>query len=71
MEISNLVGLSKPLDRLFKVIAQGVGGVFKPYLVRWNADAKAYEVRTISSAVKEVNEDGKVTVEEVREGLSF
>ncbi|SFH13579.1 TIGR03899 family protein [Nitrosospira sp. Nsp14] len=51
MEIKDLAGLSQPLTRLIEVISNGIGAVSRPYLIRRNADAKAYEVRTISSAL--------------------
>jgi hypothetical protein len=54
MEIKDLAGLSKPLTRLIEVISQGVGEVSRPYLVRRNADAKAYEIRMIAGALKDV-----------------
>jgi len=54
IEISDIVGLSKPLTRLVEVISKGVGAVSQPYLIRKKADAKAYEVHTIASALKEV-----------------
>jgi hypothetical protein len=54
MEIKDLTGLSKPLTRLIDVIAQGIGGVFSPYLIRMKADAKAHEIRVISQALGEV-----------------
>ena len=41
MEIKDLAGISEPLKRLVEVIAEGVGAVTYPYLVRNNADAKA------------------------------
>lgn len=56
MEIKDLAGLSEPLTRLIEVISQGVGEVSRPYLVRKNADAKAYEIRAIAGALKEVAE---------------
>lgn len=62
MEIKDIVGLSKPLTRLIEVISQGIGAVSGPYLVRKNADAKAHEVRVISSALKEVAEQHHLPV---------
>lgn len=46
MEIKDIAGLSK----LIEVIAQGVGGVFKPYLIKKNAEAKAYEMKLFTDA---------------------
>lgn len=51
MNIGDLVGLSKPLERLIDVIARGVGAVHSPHLIRKNADAKAYEIKMITSAL--------------------
>ena len=51
---SKIAGLSQPLTRLIEVISNGIGAVSRPYLIRRNADAKAYEVRTISSALKNI-----------------
>jgi hypothetical protein len=54
MDIKDLAGLSEPLTRLIEVISQGVGEVSRPYLVRKNADAKAYEIRVIADALKDI-----------------
>lgn len=53
MEIKDLAGLSKPLTKLIETIAQAVGAVSKPFLIRKTAEAKAYEIRTIACAVAE------------------
>lgn len=57
MEIKDLAGLSKPLEKLIEVISAGVGGLSKPYLIRKNADAKAYEIKVIAQAIKENQQD--------------
>jgi hypothetical protein len=70
MEIKDLAGISDPLKRLVEVIAEGVGAVTHPYLVKRNADAKAYEIRVISQAMAESHillsgteyEDGKIKI---------
>ena len=62
MDIKDIVGLSKPLTRLIEVISQGIGAVSAPYLVKKNAEAKAHEVRVISSALKEVAEQHQLPV---------
>jgi len=62
VDIKDIVGLSKPLTRLIEVISQGIGAVSGPYLVRKNAEAKAHEVRVISSALKEVAEQHHLPV---------
>lgn len=68
MEITDLAGLSEPLKRLIEVISSGIGNVYKPYLIRKTADAKAYEIKVIANAMAESKkllthteyEDGKV-----------
>jgi Protein of unknown function (DUF2806) len=70
MEIKDLAGISEPLKRLVEVIAEGVGSVSRPYLIKRNADAKAYEIRVISQAMAESSillsgteyEDGKIKI---------
>ena len=70
MEITDLAGLSEPLKRLIEVISSGIGNVYKPYLIRKTADAKAYEIKVIANAMAESKkllahaeyEDGKVKV---------
>lgn len=52
MEINDLTGLSKPLTRLIEVIANGIGTVSKPYLIRRTAEAKAHEIKVIADALK-------------------
>jgi hypothetical protein len=52
-DISDLTGLSKPLTRLIEVISKGVGAVSESYLIRKNADAKAYEIKKIADALNE------------------
>jgi hypothetical protein len=54
MEIKDLGGLSVPLTRLIEVVSNGIGAVSRPYLIRRDADAKAYKARVISSALKDV-----------------
>ena len=54
MKISDLTGLSKPLTRLIEVISKGAGNVSASYLIKKKADAKAYEIRTITNALKDV-----------------
>ncbi|CAG1769537.1 DUF2806 domain-containing protein [Geobacter sp.] len=53
LEIKDLAGISEPLKKLIEVVAQGVGGVSRPMLTRKNADAKAYEIKTIAQAISE------------------
>ncbi|WP_428087485.1 DUF2806 domain-containing protein [Candidatus Thioglobus sp.] len=53
VEIKDLIGLSKPLEKLIEVISTGVGAVSQPYLIKKTADAKAYEIRIISQAIED------------------
>lgn len=70
-EIKDIAGLSEPLKRLIEVIAEGVGGVSRPFLTRRNADAKAYEIKTIAQAIMDSQkllglvkyENGSISVE--------
>lgn len=49
----NISKLGKPLTKLIEVISEGVGNVSHSYLVRKNADAKAYEIKRIAEAISE------------------
>lgn len=51
IEFKDIAGLSEPLKRLIDVVAEGIGGVSRPILTRKNADAKAYEIRTVAEAI--------------------
>jgi hypothetical protein len=52
MDIKDLAGLSQPLTKLVEVVSQGVGKLPRPYLIRKEADAKAYEIQTIADAIR-------------------
>ncbi len=52
-EIKDIAGLSEPLKRLIEVVAEGAGGVSRSLFTRINADAKAYEIRTIAQAISD------------------
>lgn len=52
-KIKDILGLSKPLTKLIEVIAQGTGAISQPYLIKKNADAKAYEISVVSRAIAE------------------
>ncbi len=68
MDIKDLTGLSKPLTKLVEVIAAGVGAIARPYLVRRDADARAYEIETVARALSSAGlpegryEDGKIAI---------
>lgn len=59
VEIKDLAGLSSPLKKLIEVVSEGVGALSKPYLIRKNADARAYEMETIAKGMKENQADLK------------
>lgn len=77
-EIKDLIGLSKPLERLIDVTAAGVGRVTKAYFVKKDADAKAHEIRAIAQAMVESRrligsagyDDGKIKIEGMAEQTS-
>jgi hypothetical protein len=71
MDIKDLAGLSKPLTRLVEVISQGIGAVSHPYLIRKNADAKAYAIKTISGALAEVAKQHRLPVVFKEEGVEI
>ncbi|MFZ5864656.1 MAG: DUF2806 domain-containing protein [Thermodesulfobacteriota bacterium] len=53
VDVKDVVGLSEPLKKLIEVVANGIGAVTRPTLIRKEADARAYEIRTIAQAVAE------------------
>ncbi|MDD3094568.1 MAG: DUF2806 domain-containing protein [Clostridia bacterium] len=59
MDIKDLTGLSEPLKKLIEVVSQGIGAISKPYLIRKTADAKAYEIKVISQAIRDNQQDLK------------
>ncbi|MDT0644954.1 DUF2806 domain-containing protein, partial [Zunongwangia sp. F363] len=61
-KIKDVLGLSKPLTKLIEVIAQGTGAITQPYLIKKNADAKAYEINVVSKAIAE-NQNGLENIE--------
>ena len=52
MEIKDFAGLSQPLTKLVEVVSQGIGKLSRPYLIKKEADAKAYEIQTIANAIR-------------------
>ncbi len=56
MEIKDLAGISKPLEKLIEVTAQGLGKVTKAHFIRKDADAKAYEIRRMSEAIHDARQ---------------
>lgn len=59
MDIKDLTGLSEPFKKLIEVVSQGIGAISKPYLIRKTADAKAYEIKVISQAIRDNQQDLK------------
>ena len=62
MKISDLTGLSKPLTRLIEVVSAGIGAVSRPYLIRREADARAYEAQKISETLNQIAEKQNLPV---------
>lgn len=58
MEIKDLAGLSEPLTKLIDVCSKGLGNVSEPYLIKKRAEAKAYEIETITKALHAQKEIG-------------
>lgn len=52
MEIKDLAGISKPLTKLIDVCSKGLGHISEPYLIRKRAEAKAYEIETITNVLQ-------------------
>jgi len=57
-EVKDLVGLSKPLEKLIEVVSSAVGTVYRPRQIRSDADAKAYEIKMLERAKVEAELDG-------------
>ena len=51
VDIKDLAGISEPIKRFIEVIADGIGEVSRPILIRKNVDAKAYEIRKVAEAI--------------------
>lgn len=56
MEIKDLIGLSKPLEKLIDVCSSGLGKIIEPRQIRKIADSKAYEIKIITQALLESKE---------------
>lgn len=53
LEITDVLGLSEPLTKLFETVACGIGKIYEPTHVRRMAKAKADEIKLISDTVSE------------------
>ena len=70
-DIKDLAGLSEPIKKLIEIVREGVGGLSRPLFTRLNADAKAYEFRTIAQAIADSQkllgpvkyENGSISIE--------
>jgi hypothetical protein len=72
MKINDLTGLSKPITKFIEVCSTGLGKITEPYLIKKRAEAKAYEIKTISKALSDnknqadlpntTYEDGKIEI---------
>jgi uncharacterized repeat protein (TIGR03899 family) len=72
IEINDLTGLSKPITKFIEVCSIGLGKITEPYLIKRRAEAKAYEIDTISKALSDnqnqiglpntTYEDGKIEI---------
>lgn len=51
MNIKDLVGFSKPLEKFIDVCASVIGKEVEPRRIRKRADAKAYEMKVITEAL--------------------
>ncbi|MFL1895116.1 DUF2806 domain-containing protein [Aquimarina sp. 2-A2] len=69
-KIKDVFGLSKPLTKLIEVIAQGTGAISQPYLIKKNADAKAYEIDVIAKAITK-NQDTLQKIDYSEEKVSL
>ncbi len=58
MEIKDLAGLSEPITKLIDVCSKGLGNISEPYLIKKRAEAKAYEIETITKALHTQKEIG-------------
>jgi len=59
MDIKDLGGISKPLNKLITVCASGIGKILEPRQIRKKAEAKAYELTVMAEALaKSKNELG-------------
>jgi hypothetical protein len=71
IDIKDLAGLSEPLKRLIEVTAEGIGAISRPFLTKANANAKAFEIRTVAQAIADSQkllgtmkyEEGNVIIE--------
>ena len=71
MNLSDPTGLSKPLTRLVEVVAKGTGNLFAPYIIKKNADARAYEFKTTVKAIKDAGMESSLEVSHDGDKLTY
>lgn len=49
-DLKDVAGLSKPVQKMIGVISNGIGTLYRPMAMRKEADARAYEIRTLAAA---------------------
>jgi uncharacterized repeat protein (TIGR03899 family) len=52
-EVSDVLGFGKGIEKLIDVLSRGVGAISRPFLIKRDADAKAYELRKLAEAMGE------------------
>lgn len=57
MEIKDLTGLGKAVEKLIDVVSSGVGKATKSYFIRKEADAEAYRIKRLTDAANYANEN--------------
>lgn len=57
LEIKDLVGLSQPMTKLIEVVSSAIGAGYRPRAIRNEAEAKAYEILTLSRAEAEAEQE--------------
>lgn len=70
INIKDLMGLSAPINKFIEVVSSGIGALSQPYLIKKNAEAKAYEIKINAKTIKESQEglknikfnDGKLSI---------
>ncbi|CAE6693294.1 DUF2806 domain-containing protein [Paraburkholderia nemoris] len=55
MEIKDLAGLGKGIEKLCDIVAKGIGVVYRPTAIRKEADAEAYKIRLLARAEAEAD----------------
>lgn len=70
MEIKDLAGLSKPLKKFIEVVSAGIGTFSKSYFIKKNANAIAYEIKTVSKAIKDNKNGLKIKFQEGKVSLT-